>query len=62
MKMLEECIDKIFDLSTIDEENKELFKSIYYHLSDYKDILDKVIDLNNEIGNISKRWNMINKP
>lgn len=63
MKMLEQCIDEIFEKSqlTDNENDKELYKSIYYHLSDYKDILNKTIELNNEIENISNRWNMLKK-
>lgn len=63
MKMLEQCIDEIFEKSqlTDNENDKELYKSIYYHLSDYKDILNKTIELNNEIRGISERWQLINR-
>lgn len=60
MKMLEDCINEIDKkISLCSEVDKELYKSIYYHLSDYKDILNRVIDLNNEIANISSRWDLI---
>lgn len=60
MKMLEDCIDEIDKkISLCSEADKELYKSIYYHLSDYKDILNRVIGLNNEITNISSRWDLI---
>ena len=63
MKMLEECIEKIFETADLidNDIDKELYKSIYYHLCDYKDILDRVIDLNNEIDNISHRWELVKK-
>lgn len=70
MEMLENCIDKIFDTFsgqspkadlTDSKYDKELYKSIYYHLCDYKDILSKTIELNNEIGEISKRWELVKK-
>lgn len=49
MKMLEDCINEIDNkISLCSDIDKELYKSIYYHLCDYKDILNKVIDLNNE--------------
>lgn len=68
MTMLEDCINKIFDTFsgqspkanlTHYEQDKELYKSIYYHLCDYKGVLDKSIELNNEIGEISNRWKML---
>lgn len=61
--MLEQCIDEIFEKSqlTDNENDKELYKSIYYHLSDYKDILNKTIELDNEIRGISERWQLINR-
>lgn len=63
MKMIEDCIDKIFEKAELsdNEQDKELFKSIYYHLLDYKDVMNKVIDLNNEIAQVSNRWNLIKK-
>lgn len=63
MKMLEQCIDETFEKSqlTDNENDKELYKSIYYHLSDYKDILNKIIELDNEIRGISERWQLINR-
>ena len=77
MEMLDNCIDKIFDTFsgqspkadlTDCEYDKELspkagsrHKSIYYHLCDYKGVLDKSIQLGNEIENISNRWNMLKK-
>lgn len=63
MKMLEECIEKIFEKADLidNDIDKELYKSIYYHLCDYKDILDRVIELNNEIDNISHRWELVKK-
>lgn len=63
MKMLEECINKIFEKSVLveDKEEKELLKSVYYHLLDYEDILNRVINLNNEIDNILKRWELVKK-
>ena len=63
MEMLENCIEKIYekaDLTDYDRD-KELYKSIYYHLCDYKDILNKSIELSNEIGEISKRWELVKK-
>ncbi len=63
MIMLEECIDKISKKEEFsqDIDTKELYKSIYYHLCDYKDILDKSIDLTNEINEISSRWEIVRK-
>lgn len=63
MMMLEESIDKIFEKSVLcdSEEDKELYKSIYYHLCDYKDILNKTIELSNEITEISHRWELVKK-
>ena len=63
MEMLENCIEKIYekaDLTDYDRD-KELYKSIYYHLCDYKDILNKSIELSNEIGEISKRWELVRR-
>lgn len=59
--MLEDCIDKIYEKAELTryEQDKELYKSIYYHLCDYKGVLDKSIELNNEIGEISNRWKML---
>ncbi len=62
MKMLEDCIneiDKKIDLCS--EADKELYKSIYYHLCDYKDVLNKSIELANEITEISSRWELVKK-
>lgn len=63
MKMLEDCINEIDKKINFNQNDaqKELYKSIYYHLCDYKDILNKVIELNNEIDNISKRWELVKK-
>lgn len=63
MKMLEDCINEIDKKINFNQNDaqKELYKSIYYHLCDYKDILNKVIELNNEIDNISKRWGLVKK-
>ena len=63
MKMLKDCIEKISEKADLSDNDidKELYKSIYYHLCDYKDILDRVVDLNNEIDNISKRWELVSK-
>lgn len=74
MKMLEECIDKIeqkmqlneilYPQSTSNkeiEEERELLKSVYYHLLDYKDILNKSIELTNEIESLSHRWELVKK-
>lgn len=63
MKMLEDClneIDKKINFNQNDNE-VELLKSIYYHLCDYKDILNKTIELSNEITEISKRWELVKK-
>lgn len=63
MIMLEDCIDKISKREELsqDTDTKELYKSIYYHLCDYKDILDKSIDLTNEIKQVSERWELVRK-
>lgn len=63
MKMLEDCINEIDKKINFNQNDaqKELYKSIYYHLCDYKDILNRVIELNNEIDNISKRWELVKK-
>lgn len=63
MKMLEDCIKEIDEKINFNQNDaqKELYKSIYYHLCDYKDILNKTIELNNEIDNISKRWGLVKK-
>lgn len=70
MEMLENCIDKIFEKSELSDnegdcphvaKDKELYKSIYYHLCDYRDVLNKSIELGNEIGEISKRWELVKK-
>ena len=63
MLMLEECIDMISDKIKLDSASedvkKELFNSIYYHLCDYKDILEKSIDLTNELAEVSQRWSLV---
>lgn len=63
MIMLEDCIDKIFEHANLThyETDKELYKSIYYHLCDYKDILNKGIELSNDIIKISNRWELCQK-
>ena len=63
MIILEDCIDKIFEKanSTRYEVDKDLYKSIYYHLCDYKDVLNKNIELKNEIENITSRWELVKK-
>lgn len=63
MKMLEDCINEIDKKINFNQNDNEveLLKSIYYHLLDYKDILNKTIELNNEIDNISKRWRLVKK-
>lgn len=63
MKMLEDCINEIDKKINFNQNDaqKELLKSIYYHLCDYKDILNKTIELSNEIDNISKRWELVKK-
>lgn len=63
MKMLEDSINEIYrkyELSD-NEDERELYNSIYHHLLDYKDILNKSIELTNEITNISNRWELIKK-
>lgn len=62
MKMLEDCIDFISfreDISN-DVNTKDYFKSIYYHLNDYKDLLNKSIELSNEISLLTDRWELVN--
>lgn len=61
--MLEDCINEIDKKINFNQNDNEveLLKSIYYHLLDYKDILNKTIELNNEIDNISKRWRLVKK-
>lgn len=63
MKMLEDCINEIDKKINFNQNDNEveLLKSIYYHLLDYKDILNKIIELSNEIDNISKRWELVKK-
>lgn len=63
MKMLEDCINEIDKKINFNQNDNEveLLKSIYYHLLDYKDILNKTIELSNEIDNISKRWELVKK-
>lgn len=43
------------------EEERELLKSLYYHLLDYKDVLNKSIELTNEIAEISHCWELVKK-
>ncbi len=63
MKMLEDCINEIDKKINFNQNDNEveLLKSIYYHLCDYKDILNKTIELSNEITEISKRWELVKK-
>lgn len=63
MEMLEDCIDKIFEKAELsnNDKDKELYKSIYYHLLDYKDVMSKVIELNNELEQVSNRWALVKK-
>lgn len=63
MMMLEDSIEKIFQKAELsdNEADKELLKSVYYHLCDYKDILNKSIELSNEITEISHRWELVKK-
>ena len=74
MIMLEDCIEKIERKMQLNdilyeqsvskkeiEEERELVKSIYYHLLDYKEVLNKAIELTNEINNISNRWELVKK-
>lgn len=63
MIMLEDCINKIFEKAQLThyECDKELYKSIYYHLCDYKGVLNKTIELNNELGEITNRWKMLQR-
>lgn len=63
MMMLEESIDKVFQKAELsdNEADKELLKSVYYHLCDYKDVLNKSIELSNEITEISHRWELVKK-
>ena len=63
MKMLEDCINEIDKKINFNQNDNEveLLKSIYYHLCDYKDILNKTIELSNEITEISHRWELVKK-
>lgn len=63
MKMLEECINKIFEKAELTryEDDKELYKSIYHHLCDYRDVLNKSVELTNEIYALQNRWALIKK-
>ena len=63
MIMLEDCIDKIFEKANLThyEVDKDLYKSIYYHLCDYKDILKKCNDLTSEINQLSNRWELVKR-
>lgn len=63
MKMLEDCINEVYrkyELSD-NEDDRELYNSIYHHLLDYKEILNKSIELTNEIAEISNRWELVKK-
>lgn len=63
MKMLEDCINEVYrkyELSD-NEDDRELYNSIYHHLLDYKEILNKSIELTNEITEISNRWELVKK-
>ena len=63
MKMLEDCINEVYrkyELSD-NEDDKELYNSVYHHLLDYKEILNKSIELTNEITEISNRWELVKK-
>ena len=63
MKMLEDCINEVYrKYELIDNEcNRELYNSVYHHLLDYKEILNKFIELTNEITEISNRWELVKK-
>lgn len=63
MMMLEESIENIWRKAELsdNEADKELLKSVYYHLCDYKDVLNKSIELTNEITEISHRWELVKK-
>lgn len=63
MKMLEDCINEIDKKINFNQNDNEveLLKSIYYHLLDYKEILNKSIELTNEITEISNRWELVKK-
>lgn len=63
MVMLADCIDKLFEKMSLSdtEEERELYKSAYYHLCDYKDTLELVIKMTNNINDISKRWELVKK-
>lgn len=63
MMMLESCIENIWRKAELsdNEADKELLKSVYYHLCDYKDVLNKSIELSNEITEISHRWELVKK-
>jgi len=63
MIMLEDSINEVYrkyELSD-NEDEKELYNSIYHHLLDYKEVLNKAIELTNEINNISNRWELVKK-
>lgn len=63
MKTLKECINMLkYEIDTCENGiRKDLFNSIYYHLSDYSDILDKTTDLYLEIEARNNRWAMLEK-
>ena len=63
MILLDNAIDRIFEKSTLadNEDDRDLYKSIYYHLCDYKDILNKCNDLTSEINQLSNRWELVKR-
>ena len=63
MILLDNAIDRIFEKSTLadNEDDRILYKSIYYHLCDYKDILKKCSDLTSEINQLSNRWELVKR-
>lgn len=63
MKMLEDCINEVYrkyELSD-NEDDRELYNSVYHHLLDYKEIWNKSIELTNEITEVSNRWELVKK-
>jgi hypothetical protein len=63
MILLDNAIDRIFEKSTLsdNEDDRILYKSIYYHLCDYKDILEKCNNLTSEINQLSNRWELVKR-